>query len=187
LASTANKQGRVVANNIAGLKTEFSAVAGTTVLQAFDLNIGRTGLGEQEAIIQGYEVISAIVSGHDAPHYYPLHATVTIKLIADRNSGKLLGAQVCGIGDAVKRLDVLGTAIKFGACLQDIANLDMGYAPPYSEAMDIAIHAANALENKRIGLAHGLSPLAVEQMKEEIPVCFLDIREADEIQAKPLQ
>lgn len=187
LASTANKQGRVVANNIAGLKTEFSAVTGTTVLQSFDLNIGRTGLGEQEAIMQGYDVISAIVAGHDAPHYYPLHATVTIKLIADRNSGKLLGTQVCGAGEAIKRLDVLGTAMKFGACLKDIANLDMGYAPPFAEAMDIAIHAANTLENKRAGLAHGLSPLEVDQMKKETPLCFLDIRETEEIQAKPLQ
>jgi NADPH-dependent 2,4-dienoyl-CoA reductase/sulfur reductase-like enzyme/rhodanese-related sulfurtransferase len=187
LASTANKQGRVVANNIAGLKTEFSAVTGTTVLQSFDLNIGRTGLGEKEAMMLGYEVISAIVAGHDAPHYYPLHATVTIKLIADQNSGKLLGAQACGMGEAIKRLDILGTAMRFGACLQDVANLDMGYAPPYAEAMDITIHAANTLENKRAGLAHGLSPIVVEQMKKEIPVCFLDIREADEIQAKPLQ
>ncbi len=186
LASTANKQGRVVANNIAGLKTEFSAVEGTTVLQAFDLNIGRTGLGEKEAMMLGYEVISAIVAGHDAPHYYPLHATVTIKLIADQNSGKLIGVQACGMGEAIKRLDVLGTAMRFGACLQDVANLDVGYAPPYAEAMDIAIHAANTLENKRAGLAHGLSPIVVEQMKKEIPVCFLDIREADEIQAKPL-
>jgi NADPH-dependent 2,4-dienoyl-CoA reductase/sulfur reductase-like enzyme len=187
LASTANKQGRVVANNIAGLKTEFSAVTGTTVLQSFDLNIGRTGLGEKEAMMLGYEVISAIVAGHDAPHYYQLHATVTIKLIADQNSGKLLGAQACGMGEAIKRLDILGTAMRFGACLQDVANLDMGYAPPYAEAMDITIHAANTLENKRAGLAHGLSPIVVEQMKKEIPVCFLDIREADEIQAKPLQ
>lgn len=188
LASTANKQGRVVADNIAGLDTEFTAVMGTTVLQAFDLNIGRTGLGENEAQVAGNDVITGIVAGHDAPHYYPLHGLVTIKLIADKDSGRLLGAQVCGEGDGVKRLDVLGTAMRFGASLSDISNLDLGYAPPYSEAIDVAIHAANTLENKRLGLAQGLSPLALELMlKAGVPICFLDIREYDEVSANPLQ
>ncbi|HWQ76580.1 MAG TPA: FAD-dependent oxidoreductase [Syntrophomonas sp.] len=187
LASTANKQGRVVADNIAGLDTEFTAVMGTTVLQAFDFNIGRTGLSEQEARDQGYDPVSALVAGHDAPHYYPLHGSLTLKLTAEGSSGRLLGAQVCGAGDGIKRLDVLGTAIKFGASLEDVANLDLGYAPPYSEAIDIAIHAANTLENKRRGLARGVSPLMVERMKKDGPVCFLDIREEDEVKAKPLQ
>jgi NADPH-dependent 2,4-dienoyl-CoA reductase/sulfur reductase-like enzyme/rhodanese-related sulfurtransferase len=181
LASTANKQGR-------GLDTEFKAVMGTTVLQAFEFNIGKTGLGENDALSVGYEVVTGIVSGHDAPHYYPLHGSVTIKLIADKESGRLLGAQVCGPGDGIKRLDVLSTAIKFNASLTDIANLDLGYAPPYAEAIDLAIHAANTLENIRAGLAHGLSPLAVEKLKTTgSPLCFLDIREPDEVKARPLQ
>lgn len=188
LASTANKQGRVIANNIAGWDTEFKAVMGTTVLQAFEFNIGKTGLNENDALSLGYEVVTGIVSGHDAPHYYPLHGSVTIKLIADKGSGRLLGAQVCGPGDGIKRLDVLSTAIKFNASLTDIANLDLGYAPPYAEAIDLAIHAANTLENIRAGLAHGLSPLAVEKLKTNgSPLCFLDIREPDEVKAKPLQ
>ncbi|CFX70595.1 FAD-dependent pyridine nucleotide-disulphide oxidoreductase [Syntrophomonas zehnderi OL-4] len=187
LASTANKQGRVVADNIAGLDTEFSAVMGTTVLQAFDLNIGKTGLGEFEAVSLGNNVISGIVSGHDSPHYYPLHSSLTIKLIADRSTGRLLGAQVCGAGEAIKRVDVFSVAIKFGASLKDIANLDLGYAPPYSEAIDIAIHAANTLENKRCGLSRGISPLALDLLKNtQVPICFLDIREPDEVKAKPL-
>lgn len=188
LASTANKQGRVVADNIAGMHTEFNGVQGTTVLQVFDLNVGKTGLGEQEAIDLGHDVITGMVSGHDAPHFYPLHASVTLKLTADRLSGKLLGAQVCGMGDGIKRLDVLGTAIKFGASLQDIASLDLGYAPPYGEAIDVAIHAANMLENKRTGRAPGMSPLELEeQLSRGVPVCFLDIRESEEVQARPLR
>lgn len=188
LASIANKQGRVVANNIAGIKTEFNAVMGTTVLQTFDFNIGRTGLGEQEAMSLGYRVIAGITAGHDAPHYYPLHGSVVMKLIADRDSGRLLGAQVCGPGDGVKRLDVLGTAIKCNSSLQDISDLDLGYAPPYAEAIDIAIHAANMLDNKRSGIAQGLSPVAVEQLiNNGTEMCFLDVREPDEVRATPLQ
>ncbi|NLF46289.1 MAG: FAD-dependent oxidoreductase [Syntrophomonadaceae bacterium] len=188
LASTANKQGRVAADNIAGLDTEFTAVIGTTVLQAFEMNIGKTGLSEIEAENRGYNVISGIVAGNDAPHYYPLHGPVTIKLIAEKNSGKLLGAQVCGLGDGIKRLDVLGTAIKLGAYLKDVANLDLGYAPPFAEAIDVAVHAANMLENKRRGFAPGLSFLAIEQMRnEKIDICFLDIREAGEVKARPLE
>jgi NADPH-dependent 2,4-dienoyl-CoA reductase/sulfur reductase-like enzyme/rhodanese-related sulfurtransferase len=188
LASTANKQGRVVADNIAGLPTEFTAVIGTTVLQAFELNIGKTGLSELEAEMLDYNVISGIVAGNDAPHYYPLHGPVTIKIIAEKKSGKLLGAQVCGLGDGIKRLDVLGTAIKLGAQLKDVANLDLGYAPPFAEAIDVAIHAANMLENKRLGFVHSLSSLTVEQMKKDgVGICFLDIREADEVKAKPLR
>lgn len=187
LASTANKQGRVVADNIAGLHTRFDGVQGTTVLQVFDWNIGKTGLSEQEAQNMGYAVITTLVSGHDAPHYYPLHGTVIIKLTADRVSGKLLGAQVSGPGDAIKRLDVLGTAISFGASLQDIAGLDLGYAPPYGEAIDVAIHAANMLENKRAGRAQGISLLELEeQQKRGIPICYLDIREPYEIQGRPV-
>lgn len=188
LASTANKQGRIAADNIAGLDTEFQGVMGTTAVQVFDLNIGKTGLGEDDAVLQGHKVITGIVSGHDAPHYYPLHASVTIKLIADIDSGRLLGAQVCGPGDGIKRLDVLSTAIKLGASLQDISELDLGYAPQYSEPIDVALHAANTLQNKRTKLAHGFSPAEVEMLKEaETPICFLDIRESDEVKARPLQ
>jgi len=187
LASSANKQGRVVADNIAGLNTEFNAVMNTTVLQAFDLNIGKTGLGKHEAEALGYTVITGIVSGNDAPHYYPLHGPVTIELIADRQSGRLLGAQVCGEGEGVKRLDVLGTAMKFGASLKDIANLDLGYAPPFAEAIDVAIHAANMLENKRLDMVRGLSSLEVEQLKNDgTNMTMLDVREPDEVRAKPL-
>ena len=175
-------------DNIAGLPTEFTAVIGTTVLQAFELNIGKTGLSELEAEMLDYNVISGIVAGNDAPHYYPLHGPVTIKIIAEKKSGKLLGAQVCGLGDGIKRLDVLGTAIKLGAQLKDVANLDLGYAPPFAEAIDVAIHAANMLENKRLGFVHSLSSLTVEQMKKDgVGICFLDIREADEVKAKPLR
>jgi len=187
LASTANKQGRVIADNIAGRPTEFSAVLGTSVLQAFDLNIGRTGLSEAEAKEFGYDVITSVVSGLDATHYYPMHAGLTIKLIADNASGKLLGAQVCGQGEGIKRLDVLATALKFGAKVEDLSNLDLGYAPPFATAIDIVIHAANTLQNKREGIVPSLNaPEMVAELAAGQKYCFVDVREQDEVQANPL-
>lgn len=187
LASTANKQGRVIADNIAGRSSSFPGVAGAAVLQAFDLNIGRTGLSEEEAQ-KGYQVISGIYSGLDSVHYYPMHAGITLKLIAEATSGRILGAQVCGQGEAIKRLDVLTTAMNYGATLKDVSNLDLGYAPAYATAIDVVIHAANALENKRLGLVKSMSPQQFfARVKEGENICMVDVREREEMLATPLR
>lgn len=187
LASTANKQGRVIADNITGRKVEFPSICGTSVLQAFDLNIGRTGLSENEARKFGYDVITSLSSGLDSMHYYPMHAAVTIKLIADARSGRLLGAQVCGMGEGIKRLDVLATAIRFGARVEDIGGLDLGYAPSFATAIDVLIHAANTLENKSHGVVNSITPLdLLKRLQQGEEIQFVDVREKDEVKANPL-
>lgn len=187
LASTANKQGRVIADNIAGRKTEFLPVCATSVLQAFDFNIGRTGLSEGEAKKLGYNVICSLSSGLDSTHFYPIHASITIKLVADAQSGRLLGAQVCGMGESIKRLDVLATALRFGAEVKDISDLDLGYAPPFATAIDVVIHAANTLENKRLGIVNSITPQdLLERLQQGEQIHFLDVREKSEIRANPL-
>ena len=187
LASTANKQGRVIADRIAGLPARFAPVAGTSALQAFDLNIGRTGLGEEEARKLGYKVVASVSSGPDSAHYFPMHANVTIKLIAEQENGRLLGAQVCGVGESIKRLDVLATALKFGAKVEDLIDLDLAYAPPFATAIDLLIHAATTLENLRLGVAQGITAETVLQRLEAgEKLCILDIREPDEVAANPL-
>lgn len=187
LASTANKQGRVIADNIAGSAVEFNTVMGTSVLQAFDLNIGRTGLGEEQAKELGYNVMTSLSSGLDATHYYLMHGSITLKLIADKDSGVLLGAQVSGVGEGIKRLDVVATALKFGAKVEDLVSLDLGYAPPFATAIDVLIHAATTLENKRHGLVSGITPAQVMQrLADGKKMWFLDVRERDEVKANPL-
>lgn len=187
LASTANKQGRIIANNIAGKNEVFPGVAGTSVLQAFDFNIGRTGLSEAEACDLGYKVITGVASGLDAAHFYPMHSSIVLKLIADETSGRLLGAQVCGLGDGIKRLDVLVTALKFGTTLVDIGNLDLGYAPPFATPLNVVVHGANALENKRLGLVRGLSAFELqESLRTGEEVLLLDVRKEDEVESNPL-
>lgn len=187
LASTANKHGRVIADNIAGRNAEFPGVNKTSVLQCFEHNIGRTGLGEDEAIEKGFDVSAVIISGYDATHYHPMHDQVKIKLIAEKSSGRVVGAQVVGLGEGIKRLDILATAMKYGATLEDIANLDLGYAPPFSTAIDLVAHAANALQNKIDGLVHSVSwaELSTFLVNNE-KVFFVDIRTADEVQSKPI-
>lgn len=187
LASTANKQGRVIADHINGLSARFAPVEGTSVLQAFDLNIGRTGLGEAEARKLGYNLVTSVSSGLDSTHYYPMHANITIKLIAEQEHGRLLGAQVCGIGESVKRLDVLATALKFGAKIQDLIDLDLAYAPPFATAIDVLIHAATTLENIRLGVAQGITAEAVvRRLQAGEKLCLLDVREPEEVGANPL-
>jgi len=188
LASTANKHGRVIADNIAGRDAKFPGIAKTSVLQCFDLNIGRTGLGEDEAAQKGLDFAQIIISGYDAAHYFPMHDKVKVKLLAERSSGKILGAQVVGAGEVMKRLDVLVTAMKYGGTLEDIANLDLGYAPPFSTAIDLVAHAANALHNKITGVVGSVSGTELSRLLQDNPeqLCLLDIRTADEVRSKPI-
>lgn len=187
LASTGNKQGRVIADNIMGKNSTFPGIFATSVLQAFDLNIGRTGLSETEARQLGYDVITSLSSGLDATHYYPVHASITIKLIAESETGRLLGAQVCGLGESIKRLDVLATVLKFGGTASDIRELDLGYAPPFATAIDVLIHAANTLENKRLKVVKSISPFELlERLKQGEKIHWVDVREEEEVKANPL-
>lgn len=187
MGSTANKHGRVIGDNLTGGQEKFPGVVGTTVLKSFGFNIGRTGLTEEAARAAGYEVLTALAPSPDCAHYYPANKMVVIKLIADAKTRRLLGAQALGMGDAVKRIDVAVTAISFGATLDQFANLDLGYAPPYSTAIDVAAHAANVGRNKLDGLARSISPLEVK-MKAEAGEDFilLDVRSPKEFETEHL-
>jgi len=156
-------------------------------MQCFEHNIGRTGLGEEEAIQNGLDVSSVIVSGYDATHYHPMHDKVRVKLIAEKSKGRVVGAQVVGLGEGIKRLDVLVTAMKYGATLEDIANLDLGYAPPFSTAIDLVAHSANALRNKMDGLIRSVSSSdLLNALAKNEKVYILDIRTDEEVKSTPI-
>lgn len=177
LGSTANKHGHVIGDNVTGGHSIFPGIVGTTVFKVLDYNLARTGLSETEARGLGYKVLTALVPGPDRAHYYPTAATLLLKLVADAATGQLLGAQILGPGEAVKRIDVLATALTFGATIDHLPDLDLGYAPPYSSAVDLLAHAANVLRNKRDGLAKALTP---QQLKAKLDVsdsvAMLDVR-----------
>jgi NADPH-dependent 2,4-dienoyl-CoA reductase/sulfur reductase-like enzyme/rhodanese-related sulfurtransferase len=177
LGSTANKQGRVAADNIAGRETEFPGILGSLIVKVFDLTVARTGLSEEEARLTGFDPETILVAGPDRVHAYPGARPIVIKLVAERAGRRLLGSQILGPGDVDKRIDVVATALSFGATVDQLANLDLTYAPPYSAAMDPLHQAANALRNKLDGLGPSLDPVAVREMRlNGNDFLFLDVR-----------
>ena len=148
MGSSANKEGRCLAKTLAGKKTEFNGVLGTGIVKLLNLNAARTGLTEKEALNLGYNVESVLVPIDDKAHYYPDSKMIIIKLISDKDNKKVLGAQVFGEGNVDKHIDVISTAITFNATTNDLQNLDLAYAPPFSTAIHPLGHVANVLLNK---------------------------------------
>ncbi|MFA5167342.1 MAG: FAD-dependent oxidoreductase [Candidatus Omnitrophota bacterium] len=181
LGSTANKQGRVAAVNICGGTDTFPGVLGSAVCKVFDFCAARTGLTEKAARSLGYDVVTAMAPGPDKAHYMPKSKALLLKIVADKKTGKLLGAQATGPGDGAKRIDVAATAIAAGMTLEDVANLDLAYAPPYAPAMDNLITAANVARNKRDGFMVGITAEEVHRKflaKDDF--FFLDVRSPKE-------
>jgi NADPH-dependent 2,4-dienoyl-CoA reductase/sulfur reductase-like enzyme/rhodanese-related sulfurtransferase len=181
LGSTANKQGRVVAVNVCGGNERFPGVLASTVCKAFDFCVARTGLTEKEARELGYDVVTASAPGPDKPHYMPQAKSILMKIVAERKSGRVLGLQSVGPGDGSKRVDVAATAITAGMTLDDLANLDLTYAPPYAPAMDNIITAANVARNKQNGAMDGITAEEVhDKLKAGADFVFLDVRSPQE-------
>ncbi len=177
LGSTANKHGRVVADNIAGRGERFPGVLGSLIVKVFDLTVARSGLSWEDARLTGFDPVSILVPSPDRTHLYPGAKPVVIRLIADRASRRLLGAQIVGPGDVDKRIDTLVPVLTLGATVDQLAQLDLTYAPPYSAAMDPLHQAANALRNKLDGLGCSLDPVQVREMRQEgRDFLFLDVR-----------
>jgi len=148
LGSTANKQGRVAAINITGGTALFKGILGSHVTKIFDCTITKTGIGEKEAKNLGYDYIASVISHRDRAGYMPDARNITIKLIAERQTGKLLGSQIIGQGDADKRINVVAAALTSGMTVDDLADVDLTYGPAYSSSIDPLLIAAQVLQNK---------------------------------------
>jgi NADPH-dependent 2,4-dienoyl-CoA reductase/sulfur reductase-like enzyme len=146
LGTTANKQGRVAGNNIAGLDSTFPGIVGTAVFKVFDLEVGRTGLSEKDALREGIKVVANTIEQFSRAPYFPGAIRIKVKLVAEQRTGKLLGAQLVGKEGVSKRLDVLAEAITFGLTAHDVEDLDLGYAPPFAPVYDPVLIAASELQ-----------------------------------------
>lgn len=148
LGSTANKEGRCAAINMAGQYDAFPGVLGSAVTKFGNLTISLTGLTETEARKFGFDVICATMTKKDKAGYMPDAANITIKLVVDKRFKKILGAQAFGGGDADKRVNTVASAIQAEQTLDEFLHLDMTYAPPFSTAVDPLISAALIINNK---------------------------------------
>jgi NADPH-dependent 2,4-dienoyl-CoA reductase/sulfur reductase-like enzyme len=149
LGDTANQMGRVAGTNAAtGEETlEFPGILGTGIFKVFDLGVGKTGLSEEEAEEAGFETLSAAIETTDRASYYPGVGKVFIKVISDRSTGRLIGAEAAGYG-AAKLTDICATAIWGKLSYPDLVNLDLAYAPPYGPALSPVIQAATVLSGE---------------------------------------
>ncbi len=143
LGSTANKQGRVAGAHAAGAQASFGGVVGTMVTRVFDLAAARTGLTAAQARSVGRTVNETMIKAWDLTHYFPGAAPIHVKLVAEEESGRLLGGQIVGRQGVAKRIDVLATALHHGLAIEDLQRLDLSYAPPFAPVWDPLLVAAN--------------------------------------------
>lgn len=136
LGTIANKQGRVAGINLGGGYAAFPGVIGTAITRVCSLEIARTGLGEEEARRAGFEVVTSTIDATTRAGYYPGTKPITIKLVAEQGSGRVLGAQIVGEEGAAKRIDVLAMAVWSEMTVDELHQVDLGYAPPFSSVWD---------------------------------------------------
>jgi CoA-dependent NAD(P)H sulfur oxidoreductase len=143
IGTTANKQGRVAGANAAGEHDTFKGVVGTAILKLFNLGFARTGLTISQAKILGIEATSTLITSKDRAGYYPGAKPISVEIIYNSTSGKLLGANFVGDVESVKRVDVIATLLHMEATIEDLARLDLAYAPPFAPVWDSLLIAAN--------------------------------------------
>jgi NADPH-dependent 2,4-dienoyl-CoA reductase/sulfur reductase-like enzyme len=147
LGTIANKQGRIAGINLGGGYASFPGVVGTAVSKLCDLEVARTGLNEREAQRAGFQYLTATIESTSRAGYYPNPGRLKVKVLVERETGKLLGAQIVGREGAAKRIDVFAAALFAGFSIFELVNLDLSYAPPYAPVWDpILVVARKALD-----------------------------------------
>jgi len=142
LGTVANRQGRVAGINLGGGYATFPGVVGTAVTKICQVEVARTGLQEKELRKLGIEWVSAVITSRTKAGYYPGAGEITVKVLAERGSGRLLGGQIVGMEGSAKRIDTLATVLHAGFTVEEMINLDLGYAPPFSPVWDPVVTAA---------------------------------------------
>jgi NADPH-dependent 2,4-dienoyl-CoA reductase/sulfur reductase-like enzyme len=148
LGTTANKQGKVAGENAVGGNAIFKGIVGTAVFKVFELEVARTGISEKQAKEEGIDYVSTVIEHSSRAHYYPGGSKIRVKLIAERKTGRLLGAEMVGRDGVAKRIDVFATALHARMSIGEIAGLDLSYAPPFAPVWDPILIAANDIEKK---------------------------------------
>lgn len=153
LGTTANRQGRVAGINIGGEYATFPGVLATAASRFCALEVARTGLSADEARAAGFEPVEALIESSTKAGYYPGSEMITVKLVAERGSGRLLGGQIVGGEGSAKRIDVLATALMNRMSVDEIVDLDLSYAPPFGGVWDPVLVAARRA-TRAVSAAH---------------------------------
>ena len=184
LAGPANKQGRIAADNIAGGSSTYKGTQGSSVAKVFDLTAASTGLNEKalsrSGMTKGKDYLTLIITQNSHAGYYPGAVPLTIKLIFSPDGKKIFGAQIVGREGADKRIDTLGVAIRLGAGISELKDLELAYAPPYSSAKDPVNMAGFVGEN----ILRGMVSISEWNEPDTSPdAILLDVREEAEVMA----
>jgi len=180
LAGPANKQGRIAADNICGGDSVYRGSLGSSIIKIFDLTVAGTGLTEKAAAAAGIDYDSVVLSPGSHAGYYPGAKTMTMKVVYEKKTMRLLGAQIIGSEGADKRLDVLATAIHAGVRADKLKDLDLAYAPPFSSAKDPVNMAGFMIENLETGKVRQYHWEDVEKLPKDGSVTLLDARTPQE-------
>jgi NADPH-dependent 2,4-dienoyl-CoA reductase/sulfur reductase-like enzyme len=148
LGTVANKQGLIAGTNLSGGNVSFPGVVGTAVSKICKVEVARTGLQENELQKLDFNYVAETIKTMTRAGYYPGAGRITVKLIGEQGSGRLLGAQIVGMEGAAKRIDIVATALTAGMTVMDLIELDLSYAPPFSPVWDPIQTAARQLVKK---------------------------------------
>lgn len=176
LAGPANKQGRIAADNIAGIPSEYTGTQGSAVIKLFDMTAGATGLNEKGAAAIGLDYDKTYIYSASHASYYPGGANMSVKALWDRKTLKLLGAQIVGFDGVDKRLDVLAACIRLGAKITDLTRLELCYAPPFGSAKDPVNMLGFTAENIVTGKVKQFFWHDVANLPRDGSVTLLDVR-----------
>ena len=180
LAGPANKQGRIAADNICGGSSVYRGSLGSSILQVFELTAAATGLNEKTAQNARIDADYVILSPMNHAGYYPGAKLMTMKILFEKGTYRLLGAQIVGYEGVDKRIDVLATAIRCGMTAIDLKDLELAYAPPYSAAKDPVNMAGFVIENIQKGLVRQWYERDVDALPRDGSVILLDVRTPQE-------
>lgn len=181
LAGPANKQGRIAADNITGISSEYTGTQGSAVLKLFDMTVATTGLNEKSARAAEIDYDKTYIYSGSHASYYPGANNMSIKALWDKKTLKILGAQIVGFDGVDKRMDVLATAIRFGANITDLTKLELCYAPPFGSAKDPVNMLGFVAENIITGKVKQFFWHDVENLPRDGSVTLLDVRTVTEV------
>lgn len=176
LAGPANKQGRIAADQIVGLDSAYTGTQGSAVLKLFDMTIATTGLSEKSAQAAGLAYDKTYTYSASHASYYPGGSNMSVKVLWEKETHRLIGAQIVGFDGVDKRMDVLAAAIRFGAKVTDLAGLELCYAPPFGSAKDPVNMAGFVAENVISGKVKQFFWHDVENLPRDGSVTLLDVR-----------